>query len=398
MVPCVVALLAAALSHLHFDDYQIAFSYSDLLPRWAGTRLALQGIDPYNYQILSGIQSSYHVTPQPFLYPAHVVLYLLPLAPLTLLAAQIVFLVVITPLFAWSLWLTMQISGLPASGRMRVWVLLLACVSWPVMWSLRLQQLTLLVAAIIFIAWGLIVKGRQALPGILLALATIKPQLILPLLLWLLVWAVLRRQWLLLGSFAGTLGILYAGTSVIVPGWWPHWLASVHNYSDVRHTAPPLPTMFGHRIGLALTAAVVLVAALALLRLLRCRARSPQFVLVLSLALAVTLCMVSAAQTMIYNYTLLFPAILVLIFARPHDYLANAFRFFALLLLAWDFATVPIAAIAELLLGPSSFWNAFPFMDFILPVLITLALSIEILRRPGQLFLTGPDTAAMTQA
>jgi hypothetical protein len=379
----VLGLLAAALWHLHLDDYQIPFNYSDLLPRWAGTRLALAGGDPYNYPVLSAMQAAYHVTPQPFLYPAQVVVWLLPLALLGLLTAQIVFLAVATPLFAWSLWAAMQTLGLPASRQLRVWVLMLGCVWWPVMWALRLQQFTLVVAALIFIAWGLLARGRQVVPGVLLALATIKPQLLLPLLAWLLVWGILRRRWMLMGSFAATLAILLAATEKMVPGWVPHWLAAVHNYSDARHTAPPLMMMFGHWVGMVLTAGLVLAAAVALLRLLRCEAGSREFMLALSLMLATTLCMVSAAQTMIYNDVLLFPALVTLIFARPGDRVADAFRFFALLLLAWDFATVPIAAAAELLTGPAAFWNAFPFMDLALPVLVTLALAVEVLRRPA---------------
>jgi hypothetical protein len=379
----VLALLAAALWHLHLDDYQIPFSYSDLLPRWAGTRLALEGVDPYNDRILSQLQSSYHVTAQPFLYPAQVVLFLLPLAPLTLRTAQIVFLVTVTPLFAWSLWLAMQTLGLPASRRVRVWVLLLACVSWPAMWALRLQQFSLLVAALVFIAWSLIARGRQVVPGALLALTTIKPQLILPLLIWLLLWAILHRRWILLGSFAATLAIVLAITARIVPGWVPHWLTSIQNYSDLRHTAPPLLAMLGHRAGMILTGAVALGAALASLRLLRCQAHSPRFFLALGLLLGVTLCVVSAAPTMIYNDVLLFPACMILVFARMRDRFANAFRAFALLLLCWDFATVPIAATAELLLRPSSFWKGFPFLDLALPVLVTLGLSTEVLRRPA---------------
>jgi len=391
----VLALLAAALWHLHLDDVQLGFSYSDLLPRWAGTRLALHGIDPYNYSILSAIQSAYHVRPQPFLYPAHVVLYLLPLAPLTLLSAQIVFLVAITPLFAWSLWLTMQTFGLPASRRLRIWVLLLACVSWPAMWALRLQQFTLVVAALVFIAWSLMAKGRQVLPGILLALATIKPQLILPLMLWLFVWAVLRRQWRLIVSFVVTLAILLGITEKIVPGWIPHWYAAVSNYSDARHTAPPLLALFGHRIGMVLTAMLAIAAGLALLRLLRSEARSRDFMPGLGLALAAALCLVSAAPTMIYNDVVLFPALLILTFEKPQDRFASALRFLALLLLCWDFAAVPIAATAELLGGPSNFWNGFPFIDTVLPVLVTLALSIEILRRPARAFIPVEPPAAV---
>lgn len=395
----VLALLAAALWHLHLDDYQLGFSYSDLLPRWAGTRLALHGIDPYNYPILSAIQTSYHVKAQPFLYPAHLILYLLPLAPLTLLQAQIVFLVAITPLFAWTLGLTMQTLGLPESPRIRIWVVLLACVSWPAMWALRLQQFTLVVAALVFIAWHLIAKGRQVLPGVLLALATIKPQLVLPLLLWLFVWAVLRRQWALIASFAATLAIVLGITEKIVPGWFPHWRGAVSNYSEARRTAPPLLALFGHRMGLVVTAALVIAAGAAVLRLLRCQPRSREFVQALGLVLAVTLCLVSAAPTMIYNDVVLFPALLILIFCKLQNRFARILSFLALLLLSWDFVTVPIAATVELLTGPSNFWNGFPFIDTLLPVLVTLALSVEILSRPAQGFLLAdPTEAAVGQA
>lgn len=375
-------LTAAGLWHLHIADQQLPFDYSDLLPRWAGTRLALHGIDPYAVQPLTQAQAAFHVRSQPFLYPATVIVLLLPLAPLSLQAARLVFLLVVSPLFAWSLWLTMESLGLPAARSRRAVVLAFAFVWWPVLWALRLQQLTLVAAFAIFFAWFLLARGRQVAPGILLAIATFKPQLVVPLLLWLLVWAVLRRQWTLILSFAASLTAILLATARLVPGWLPRWLASLKDYSTVRQTAPPLEFLFGHGAGLIVTVAIVATAAVAMIFLWRCEPSSPRFAMALALLLATTLCLVATAATMIYNNLLLFPACLILIFRRPRDRFASQIGFLALLQLGWDFLAVPVAAACEIAFRPSSFWNALPYVDFLLPALVTVALSLEVLRQP----------------
>ena len=58
--------------------------------------------------------------------------------------------------------------------------------------GIRLQQLSLLVAPMVAASIYFLTRNRQVASGILLGLATIKPQIALPLAAWLMLWASAR--------------------------------------------------------------------------------------------------------------------------------------------------------------------------------------------------------------
>ncbi len=392
-----LALLAVAaassLTYLHIVDARyMPSSHSDLLPRWVGARAALHGEDPYSAEVLRRIQIAYygrpltaadHANPQAFFYPATIIVLLAPLAELSWPAARLVFLLVTCPLLAWSFWLCMRTLQLPASRRGRAVVLGFALFSWAVIWGLRQQQPGLLVVIAVFLAFFLLARRRQVLPGILLALATIKPQLVLPLLLWLLVWAVLRRMWPFVASFAGAFALLLAATEWIVPGWFLQWRAQMRTYAAITHTAMPLEWSLGHWPGIVITLLIAAASALALWRLRRSEPDSPQFALAVSLALATTATLILGDPSLIYNDILLFPACLLLIFRKTEGQLAGAVRMLALVQLAWDYVALPLAIAGESYGRSSGFWISLPFRDYFLPTLATLVVLMAAARSAG---------------
>ncbi len=384
------AAIAAPLWHLRILSLDMPSSQSDLLPRWIGTRVALRGQDPYSPETLRVIQRAYygdaidHGKPnrrQAFLYPAPVVVLLAPLTLLSWHAARIAFTAGVIPLLIGSFWLCIRALNLRLTGGHTTAILVLTFFSWPVIWGLRLEQLTLPVAALIFLAWFLLARGRQFVPGILLALTIIKPQMVVPLLLWLFVWAILRRNWVFIASFAGTLALLLGVTQKLVPGWFSHWLVSLHNYSAVTKTAPPLEFVLGHWIGLPLTILLAAWSAFALWRLLRAAPGSAEFATAISLVLATTVALLPTDATMVYNQVLLLPACLTLLGRRSAGAPVSAARGFAVAQLVLEFVAVAVAAIGESLTGPNDFWSVLPFVDHFLAPLLTFVLASEFLRR-----------------
>ena len=101
----------------------------------------------------------------------------------------------------------------PGTGRVRVLFVLAPFAWYPVIYGLRLGQVTLLVGFLIVLCWWLDQRGRPELAGLVLALTAIKPQLALlvgPCLL-------LAGHWrLALGWLAGSL--ILAGASVLSLG------------------------------------------------------------------------------------------------------------------------------------------------------------------------------------
>jgi glycosyl transferase family 87 len=100
-------------------------------------------------------------------------------------------------------------------------LLVLTLSSPPMVQALRLQQLAVLVAFFLVGCAALISRGRLFWAGCLLACATIKPQLALLLVLWLVILATgdwKRRQGLFWG-FSGELAVLVVAGQAILPGW-----------------------------------------------------------------------------------------------------------------------------------------------------------------------------------
>jgi hypothetical protein len=247
------------------------------------------------------------------------------------------------------------------------------------MWGVHQMQPTLIVAALAAAGCFFLQRGNGTLAGILFALATIKPQLVGPLILWLCLWTLLRRQWNFLLAFALTLSALLASATWLVPGWLSNWRAAAADYVVYRHLRPDLQFLFGHWPGLFLELLVVAGATVALWTGRRCAPDSRTFVTMCAIALAATVCVIPNETLMIYNHVLLLPACLLLVFGKPASRIAGHARSLALAQLGLDYLAVPITVICEFLAPKALFITIVPFLDFLLPVLLTLTLVIEVL-------------------
>ena len=220
---------------------------SDLYPRWLGAReLLLHGRNPYSDDITIEIEKGYYgraLDParaddpkdrQGFAYPVYVVFVLAPLVGLPFHEVQIFFhwlLLMVTAASVW-LWLKALRWRLPPLAIAAAMALTLGSV--PGVQGIKLQQLSLLVAALLAGAAACAARGYLFCGGALLAVATIKPQLAWLFAGWLLVWAVsdwrARRRLvfgfglvmaLLLGGrrdyFAGVVGDVCRGARAVSP-------------------------------------------------------------------------------------------------------------------------------------------------------------------------------------
>ena len=188
---------------------------SDLYPRWLGTReLLLHHRNPYSAEVTREIQIGYYGRPldperaddpgsdepkdqQGFAYPLHVVFLLAPTIglPFPVVQAGFRWLLIILTLASVFLWL--RVLRWRPSATVTAILIVLTFGSYAVVQGIKLQQLTLVVSALLAGCAAALVAGYFALAGFLLALATIKPQLALPVAGWLVLWAVSdwrRRQ------------------------------------------------------------------------------------------------------------------------------------------------------------------------------------------------------------
>ena len=387
-----VILIAAPLWELHLVNGIMPITYNDLLPRLVGSRAALQGKDPYSPEVTKEIQRAYYgrplaqilggqnIDPQTFDYPAYLVIFLAPLARSSAPAATLIFLCLAVPLLLVSFFLCDRfISGDSHPGKSAL-VALVALCSWPVMWGLRLQQLTLPVAALIFIACYLLAREQDIFAGILLALTMIKPQLVLPLLAWLLVWAFGRRLWGFFASFALSFLLMLLCAYKVVPGWFGHWIHQVRGYNGQATLL--LVSVFGHSLGLILTIALLAYCGFFLWRLRDCSPCSPEFCTAVSLALTASLAITLTRPPLIYNQLLLLPACLVLLQNRQQKFYAALGRTISLALLVWGYASVLIAVLIDRIFGPRDLVFLLPFQNSIFPIIVAITLCLGLKRGP----------------
>lgn len=298
---------------------------SDLYPRWLGAReLLLHHRDPYSRDVTREIQAGYYGRPldparphdpvdqQGFAYPVYVVFLLAPTIPFPFAVVQAGFrwfLVALT-IASILLWLRTLRWRAPAVTIAIVGVLVFG--SFPVIQGLKLQQLSLLVSGLIAACAVLIDEEHLAAAGVLLAMATIKPQLALPMAAWLLLWALSgwrQRRGLALG-FGVSMAALFAASEYVLPGWIARFSAAVAAYRQYTGGAGSvLDELLTPRAGEFLSALVLLAVAIVGWQNRRAPAESPAFNWTTVFVLAATV--VIAPKTAPYNQVLLLPALML---------------------------------------------------------------------------------------
>ncbi len=365
---------------------------SDMAPVALGVQATLHGRDPYSPQVTREIQIAFfghplaprdHGDENHFAYPAYAAIVLAPLAILAWTRSELLFLIVMPFLTAASVLLWLSVAGIALSRVRLAVVVLLTLASWPVMWALRLCQITLLVALFVAVGCWLIRKRHDMPAGIVLSLATIKPQTAGPLVIWLLVWTCMQRRWSLVTSFICATSALLLATQWIAPGWFPRWLATAAAYAHYTHIRPILQYVFGRWIGGLLMAAFVAVSCLVLWRMRKCCAKSAEFGVAISLVLALTLSIFPTTVGMSYNDVLLLPALLILLHKAGVGRCTRAARWITIGLLLAVLAAVPLQVLGECIWGYTKMWTVVVLVPLVLLpacTLVALALYANELR------------------
>ncbi len=212
---------------------------NDFFSRWVGgCALLREGLNPYSEAVTRRIQEGMYGRPArpdedqvAFAYPLYSLLFFWPLCctdryPLVqaiwmwwLLAGLVAAVVLWMQVICWHphLWL---------------WTLTLV---WSVLFyhdlrAILLGQLAVLVMLALVCALWTLQRGRDGWAGFLLALSTVKPQLVYLALPWILLWAAGRRRWRLWWSFGASLAALILGSMLLLPSWVPDFIRQALAY------------------------------------------------------------------------------------------------------------------------------------------------------------------------
>lgn len=363
---------------------------SDLYPRWLGAReLLLHGRNPYSDQVTREIQQGYYGREldaaraddpkdrQGFAYPVYVVFLLAPTVKVPFAEVQTAFRWFLIALAVASVWLWLRVVRWKVPVPWAVILAVLALGWLPIVQGIKLQQLSLLVAALLAACAASLTAGWLLVAGGLLAIATIKPQLTWPLVLWLIVWALSdwRARKRFVTGFAIVMTFLLVGSELVLPGWLRTFVEAIGQYHRYTQNQSVLVWMFGSIAGRIFEVLCVLVCAVLLWRSRREPATSVAFGRSTALVLALTVAIVPMFAP--YNQVILLPAIFVLLkTATSLDPLLPAFRLagvIALLLLIWPWiATIALTAAYPWMTSNlrDHLWPMPFYSNFMLPIFI----------------------------
>jgi hypothetical protein len=404
-----LALVAAASMWFYVDRILVGFqvadaaarerprgNLSDLYPRWLGAReLLLHQRNPYGDDITIEIQKGYYgraLDParpndpkdqQGFAYPVYVVFLLAPFVRFSFPAVQFVFYWALIALTATSVWLWLRVLRWRLPGLATASCIALTLGSFAAVQGIKLQQLSLLVAALLGGAVACVAGGFLFCGGVLLAAATVKPQLAWPVVAWLIVWTLSdwrnRRRFLI--GFGLAMALLLGGAEIILPGWWRLFARALAQYH--RYTQNQSVLLVSWQYSGIFIAAAVAACGLLLWKQRGEPADTQSFGLAISLVLALTVLVVPMYAP--YNQVLLLPAILALVRDRTlfmsrsrgvrFLYLAGAFA------LAWQWIASLSLSCAYLLgwrAWAISAWKVPFFATFSLPVFVFAVILLDV--------------------
>jgi hypothetical protein len=337
---------------------------SDLYPHWAGAReLLLNGRDPYSLEVTQEIQLGYYgrvLDParrgdpkdqQAFAYPPYVAFYLAPTLHMQFRTVQRIFFYLLLALTfsAIPLWLRVLRWPLPLCTQASIMLFTLG--SLTVVIGLKLQQLTLLVFALLATAIALLTAGWPVTAGIFLALSTIKPQLVWLLLLWLVIWTLTdwRRRYRWMASFLITMAILSLASEWYLPHWIPRFFAAMQRYLSYTDAVSILDQMVPKPLGLLLRTIVASAVLWLGWKNRRRGEKTTEFAAAAALIISATIIIIPSYA--LYNQILILPALLLLL--RDRQRIRHHSRIGAVLLgvtaifLCWPwFSSTALAALS----------------------------------------------------
>ncbi|HEX5233708.1 MAG TPA: glycosyltransferase family 87 protein [Silvibacterium sp.] len=368
------ACLISGLKQVELPTHETGLPYRlvDAMPVWVGSRIFLHRQNPYSDEATREIDIRYYgttltpkdihngVNPMRFAYPPQTAIVWAWFAALPWNIASLLMLSLCAVLTAVSVPLWLSITDVKLNMQLTIACVLL---SWPAMWGIRLEQVSLIVIPLIALACWFYKRERYALSGFLLALCTIKPQLCFLLIPWLTLRSITRQRRGFIFAVCATLSILSVASELLVPGCFKAWFAAIHYYRQEVHLHLPFPI---------LACAVAALAAYALYR-------KREFGTGAALVLAVTIVLNPADPWTVYNYLLLVPAVLLI---------ENRF---VLVLVAFEYALPTLLII-------SCLWRAHAFGGVpgeftVLPIAIAAALLYPSLMKDSRSFQLSPASS-----
>lgn len=215
---------------------------------WSSTRLFLEdGISPYSREASRNVLSQageygYRLDPsyQMFSYPLYFQALILPFSFLSdFTSAQVAWMTLLEIALILTGWYGLKAVGWNPGRAAIALILVFALFNYFSLTQIYSGSIVVLQTLFVVLALSSIRVKMDELAGIYLAIATVLPQTVLPLLLFVFIWAISNDRWRLV---AWTLGItlLLAGIGLMfLPGWPVEYLRLLINMPEAQFFSSP---------------------------------------------------------------------------------------------------------------------------------------------------------------
>jgi len=247
----------------------------DLYAPWVGTReLLLHRRNPYSPEVSHEIQLAFYghainqklepgvepVNEQRFVYPVYTAFLMAPFARADFTSVHRWAPFILAAFSALTVLFYLEVSHWRPRWETVTAAVLLTLSTPQIVQGMRLQQFALVVGCLLAAGAWCVARNHLASAGVVLALATVKPQMALLPLCWFGIWAAgnWSRRWRLPVVFFISLAALIGAGELILPGWIGYFLAGLNAYRRYFPTSSLLRLALGDSLGEVLGGVIVL--------------------------------------------------------------------------------------------------------------------------------------------
>ncbi len=224
---------------------------NDFYSRWVGARaLFLRGENPYSDVVTREIQMGmYGRLAQPdedqvaFAYPIYTAFTLAPLVNLPYAQAQALWMALLIFCVIGGTFALARLFEIPLHPLILGAIVFGALFFYPSVRGIFNGQFALFSFFCLASAMLMIHAEADVGAGILLALATVKPQPAIFLVPAIILWAFIHRRWKIVATSLGGIFALVAVGLLFVPTWLFDFVVAIQNYSQYLRVGPPVQTM-----------------------------------------------------------------------------------------------------------------------------------------------------------
>ena len=221
---------------------------NDFLPRWVGIRMYMvKGWSPYSQETTNEIQTIAYGHPATetedngyFLYPFYCMLVYAPFALIgDVDIARSIWMTFIELLVFCLLLVSLGLSRWRPSRWILAILFIITFFWYHTMRPILNGDVAIVIALLIAGALLALRSEMDALAGFMLALASIKPQMVVILYLFILIWGISQKRWQLLISLFGGILFMTIAFSLLIPTWLPQNIRQIVAFTNTEMVTTP---------------------------------------------------------------------------------------------------------------------------------------------------------------